>query len=164
MVLKSYLDKFYKYEKERWEAPLLEYAVLDADNSSFVDEYTFTYAQQNAMDHTSDELETFITEISTILQANNGLDVYKKDSFRGRMIMFDFRSHLYAPLICLEKSSLQIQVSPIALNTDEMRFVDYLKKYVDDHSEDLRDKFLYLLRNKSKVGIHILFIIPAHNI
>lgn len=76
-----------------------------------------------------------------------------KDSFHGRMIMFDFRSHLYAPLICLEKSSLQIQVSPVALNTDEMRFVDRLNKYVDDHGEILKDKSLYLLRNKSKVGM-----------
>ena len=153
MALKSYMDKFFKYEKERWEAPMLEYAILDADDSNFVDEYTITYAQQHPLDTTSDELETFISEISTILQANNGLDVYKKDSFHGRMIMFDFRSHLYAPLICLEKSSLQIQVSPVALNTDEMRFVNHLKKYVDDHGEILKDKSLYLLRNKSKVGM-----------
>lgn len=118
-----------------------------------MDEYTITYAQQNALDHTSDELETFIAEISTILQANNGLDEYKKDSFHGRMIMFDFRSHLYAPLICLEKSNLKIQVSPVALNSDEMIFVDYLKEYVESHSSELEGKSLYLLRNKSKVGM-----------
>lgn len=64
-----------------------------------------------------------------------------------------FRSHLYPPLICLEKSSLQIQVSPVALNTDEMRFVDHLKTYVENHSSELAGKSLYLLRNKSKVGM-----------
>lgn len=153
MALKSYMDKFFKYEKERWEAPMLEYAILDADDGNFVDEYTITYAQQHPLDTTSDELETFISEISTILQANNGLDVYKKDSFHGRMVMFDFRSHLYAPLICLEKSNLKIQVSPVALNSDEMIFVDYLKEYVESHSSELEGKSLYLLRNKSKVGI-----------
>ncbi len=153
MALKSYMDKFFKYEKERWEAPMLEYAILDADDSNFVDEYTITYAQQHPIDTTSDELETFISEISTILQANNGLDVYKKDSFHGRMVMFDFRSHLYAPLICLEKSNLKIQVSPVALNSDEMIFVDYLKEYVESHSSELEGKSLYLLRNKSKVGM-----------
>ena len=67
--------------------------------------------------------------------------------------MFDFRSHLYAPLICLEKSNLKIQVSPVALNSDEMTFVDYLKTYVENHGADLADKSLYLLRNKSKVGM-----------
>lgn len=153
MALKSYMDKFFKYEKERWEAPMLEYAILDADDSNFVDEYTITYAQQHPLDTTSDELETFISEISTILQANNGLDVYKKDSFHGRMVMFDFRLHLYAPLICLEKSNLKIQVSPVALNSDEMVFVDYLKEYVESHSSELEGKSLYLLRNKSKVGM-----------
>ena len=105
MALKSYMDKFFKYEKERWEAPMLEYAILDADDSNFVDEYTITYAQQNALDT---ELETFISEIPAVLQANNGLDVYKKDSFHGRLVLFDFKSHLYAPLICLEKSNLKI--------------------------------------------------------
>ena len=153
MALKSYMDKFFKYEKERWEAPMLEYAILDADDSNFVDEYTITYAQQHPLDTTGDELETFISKISTILQANNGLDVYKKDSFHGRMVMFDFRSHLYAPLICLEKSNLKIQVSPVALNSDEMIFVDYLKEYVESHSSELEGKSLYLLRNKSKVGM-----------
>lgn len=153
MVLKSYMDKFFKYEKERWEAPLLEYAILDADDSNFVGEYTISYAQQHAMDTTGDELETFISEVSAVLQANKGLDVYKKDSFHGRLVMFDFRSHLYAPLICLEKSNLKIQVSPVALNADEMLFVDRLKTYVESHSEVLEGKSLYLLRNKSKVGI-----------
>lgn len=153
MALKSYMDKFFKYEKERWEAPMLEYTILDADDSNFVDEYTITYAQQHPLDTTGDDLETFISGISTMLLANNGLDVYKKDSFHGRMVMFDFQSHLYAPLICLEKSNLKIQVSPVALNADEMVFVDYLKEHVESHSSELEGKSLYLLRNKSKVGM-----------
>ena len=153
MALKSYMDKFFKYEKERWEAPRLEYAIINADDSNFVDEYTLTYAQQNTMDTTGDELEAFVAEVSAVLQANNGLDVYKKAPFYGRMVLFDFRAHLYAPLICLEKSNLKIQISPVALNSDEMRFVDYLKAYVDNHTTELVGKSLYLLRNKSKVGM-----------
>lgn len=124
-----------------------------ADNSNFVDEYTLTYAQQSAMDPKGDELDAFVAEMSAVLQANNGLDVYKKNFFRGKLVLFDFRSHLYAPLICLEKSNLKIQLAPVALNTDEMRFVDYLKSYVDDHAAELAGKSLYLLRNKSKVGM-----------
>lgn len=37
-----------------------------------------TYAQQSAMDPTGDEPEAFVAEMSAVLQANNGLDVYKK--------------------------------------------------------------------------------------
>ena len=132
---------------------MLEYAILDADDSNFVDEYTITYTQQNAFDTTGEELKTFISEVSTVLQANNGLDVYKMKSFHGRMIMFDFKCHLYAPLICLKKSNLEVQVSPVALNSNEMIFVDYLKDYVESHSNELEGTSLYLLRNKSKAGI-----------
>ena len=73
MALKTYMDKFFKYEKERWEAPLLEYAVLDADDSNFVEEYTITYAKQYSLDTTDEELSRFITEIATNVQENNGL-------------------------------------------------------------------------------------------
>ena len=34
-----------------------------------------------------------------------------------------------------------------------MIFVDYLKEYVESHSSELEGKSLYLLRNKSKVGM-----------
>jgi len=153
IALKSYIDKFYKYEKARWEAQYLEYSLLDATDNNFVNEYTITYAQQHALDNTGSALKTFISDISEILQTNNGLDTYKKSSFKNRMVLFDFRAHLYAPLIHLEKSNLKIQVSPIALNSDEMLFVDYLKKYVNEHINVLDDKSLYLLRNKSKVGM-----------
>lgn len=153
MALKSYMDKFFKYEKERWEAPRLEYAILEADDANFVDGYSITYAQETSADATGSDLESFIAEVSAILQQNNGLDEYKKNSFRGRMVVFDFSAHLYAPLICLEKSNLKIQVSPVALNHDEMTFVDYLKEYVETHTAELADKSLYLLRNKSKDGM-----------
>lgn len=153
LTLKSYMDKFFKFEKDRWEAPRLEYAVLEADDNNFVDEYTLSYVQQNANDPNGDELEVFVAEMAAVLQANNGLDDYKRDAFHNGLVLFDFRYHLYAPLICLNKSNLKIQVSPIALNRDEMTFVDYLKKYVDNHAVDLADKSLYLLRNKSKVGM-----------
>lgn len=152
MALKSYMDKFFKYEKERWEAPRLEYAVLEARDNNFADEYAITYAQQGDLDRTADELEMFISDVSAILEQNGGIAEYEKD-FHGQMILFDFRSHLYAPLICLKKSNLQIQVSPVALNEDEKVFVDLLRKYVDSHSEELNGKSLYLLRNKSKVGM-----------
>ena len=153
MTLKSYMDKFFKYEKERWEAPQMTYGTLDENDSNFVDEYTLTYTLQDERDRTGDELEKFISEMSTLLQANKGLDSYKKKFPQGRLVLFDLSSHLYAPLICLEKSNLKIQVSPVALNQDEMKFVDYLKTYVETHEEELSNKSLYLLRNKSKVGI-----------
>ena len=56
-------------------------------------------------------------------------------------------------MICIKSAGLQLQVSPVALNNDEKRFVDYLKDYTEKYSTDLKGKSLYLLRNKSKSGI-----------
>lgn len=94
-----------------------------------------TYTPQNEKDTTGEDLEKFIADISAALQANNVLDSYKK-IFHERLVMFDFPSHLYAPLICLEKSNLKIQVSPVALNHAEMKFADYLKTYVETHDAE----------------------------
>lgn len=155
MALKSYMDKFYKYAKERWEAPLLEFAELTEDDNNFVDEYKITYTSENSADKTDEELDMFIGEMSAILKSNGGLDCYEssKTAFKNRLLLFDFRSHLYAPLICLSKSNLKLQVSPVSLNEDEKKFVDLLKEYTDNNAEFLADKALYLLRNKSKVGM-----------
>lgn len=153
MALKSYMDKFFKYEKARWEARLLEYAILDAGDNNRVDEYAITYAPQNAYDTIGDELEAFISETAATLETHNGLDFYKKELLRGEMAILDFKPHLYAPLICLEKSDLQIQSSPVALNHSEMVFVDRLQKYMERHGDVMAGKSLYLLRNKSKTGI-----------
>ena len=63
------------------------------------------------------------------------------------------QSHLYAPLICFKVNGLKIQISPVSLNEDEKLFVDRLKEYTDNRPETLENKALYLLRNKSKVGM-----------
>ena len=152
MALKSYLDKFYKFERERWEAPLLEYREMTADDNNFVEEYTFTVSPQNITDRTGDELESFISDIRTILNEHSGLNEYQKQfNYNKGLCLFDFRSHLYAPLISLSKGVTNIQISPVSLNDDEKLFVDRLKDYAEQNLTLLRDKSLYLLRNKSKV-------------
>ena len=153
MALKSYMDKFFRYEKERWEAPLMEYAELEANNANFVDEYRISYAKEGAFDHTGNDLEQFIQQAASILQKVNGLDSYDGHIFRDRLVAFDFRCHLYAPLICLKKGNLKIQITPVSLNEDEKRFVDRLKQYVDENPPSLAGKSLYLLRNKSRAGM-----------
>lgn len=154
MVLKSYMDKFFKFEKERWEAPLLEFAELEAGDNNFVDVYTLTYQATSALDKNGEELEKFIGDMGAILNNNAGLDTYEKKFPRDeKLVLFDFRNHLYAPLICLKKGNIGVQITPVSLNEDEKKFVDYLRQYVGTHGDVLADKSLYLLRNKSKVGI-----------
>jgi hypothetical protein len=53
----------------------------------------------------------------------------------------------------VKKNNLKIQVSPVQLNEDEKTFVDLLDCYMKNHREEWNDKSLFLLRNKSKVGM-----------
>lgn len=154
MALKSYMDKFSKFEQERWEAPLLEFREISALDNNFVDEYTFTVTPQNNSDSSGEELGKFIGDIKSILSYNNGLDEYEKQfDFNKNLCLFDFRSHLYAPLVCLRKGNTNIQITPVSLNEDEKLFVDYMKDFTENNGDVLENKSLYLLRNKSKVGM-----------
>ncbi|MFQ8997520.1 DEAD/DEAH box helicase family protein [Allofournierella massiliensis] len=153
MVLKSYMDKFYKYEKEKWEAPLLEYQELSATDNNFVDEYSFSYIQEHEGDRSPETIEDFVRDISALLRDRKGIPGYEKSIFSGAVLAFDFNHHLYAPLICAKQNGLKIQISPVSLNDDEKLFVDLLRDYLDAHPQLLAGRTLYLLRNKSKVGM-----------
>ena len=153
MVLKSYMDKFFKFEKQRWETPYLEYQDLAVDDNNFVEEYSISYTRQNATDNTGEELQKFIEEADTLLKTHRCIPTYSKKGVHDALVLFDFRSHLYAPLISLTNENLKIQISPVSLNADEMRFVEMLKDYTVANEEALAGKSLYLLRNKSKVGM-----------
>ena len=152
LVLKNYMDRFFKYHKEKWESPFMTYQDLMPDDTNFVDEYRITYTSETSGDPTSGELETFLKTLKKLLDEKKCFPDYKMD-FKNHFFAFDFRNHLYAPLICVKTEGMQIQVSPVALNHDEMRFVDYLKKYTEDHAAELVGKSFYLLRNKSKTGM-----------
>lgn len=153
MVLKSYMDKFYKYEKEKWEAPLLEYQELSATDNNFVDEYSFSYIQEHEGDRSPETIEGFVRDISALFRDRKGIPGYEKSIFSGAVLAFDFNHHLYAPLICAKQNGLKIQISPVSLNDDEKLFVDLLHDYLDAHPQLLAGRTLYLLRNKSKVGM-----------
>lgn len=151
MVLKSYIDKFYKYEKDRWEAPLLEYQELDSGNGNFVEEYKFSYYDASDGDPTATTVEQFVEDLKMLLNQHSGIPTYEKGTLSDSLIAFDFRYHLYTPLICLKAGGLKLTVTPISLNEDEKRFVDKLRAYVDSNAAVFEGKSLYLLRNKSKV-------------
>ena len=153
MALKSYLDKFYKYEKDRWEAPLLEYQELSEGDSNFVDEYKFSYYDSYDGDTTADTVEQFVDDLKVLLNQHSGIPTYQNTTLNGALVAFDFRAHLYTPLICLKANGLKLTVSPVSLNEDEKDFVDKLRTYVDDNTDLFEGKNLYLLRNKSKVGM-----------
>ena len=146
MLLKNYLDRFFKYYKAQWEAPYLVFGDLKADDNNFIDEYSITLFNGERFD----EFEKLFEGIKEVLINNRRLNKYEDKHLNFRY--FDFYSHLYTPLISIDKG-IRIEVSPVSLNSDEKLFVDRLKKYCDDNPSAFTEKRMYLLRNKSKVGM-----------
>ena len=86
--------------------------------------------------------------------ATEGTQEFFSEKQKTIIIIFtNFRHHLYAPLVCVKKNNLKIQVSPVQMNEDEKKFVDLLDCYMKNHANEWNDKSLFLLRNKSKVGM-----------
>lgn len=153
MALKVYIDKFLKYHREQWEAPRMSYHPLTEDDNNFVDEYAFLYQPQIDGDNSWKEIKKFLMEVEDLLQKEKGIPGYQETSPHGLITVFDFRHHLYAPLIHVQSKRLEISVSPVSLNAGEKNMVDLLKAYCDEHASSLDKMDLVLLRNKSKAGI-----------
>lgn len=153
MVLKSYMDKFFKFERERWESQYLEYGELEFDDNNFVSDYSITYTVENPQNQGYKELETLINDLKANLNKFDGMEVRQKSLYGDKMVFFDFKNHLYAPLIYLKASNLGIKVSPVSLNDGEKDFVNMLIDYAEAKRDIFEDKSLFLLRNKSKVGM-----------
>lgn len=153
MVLKIYMDKFFVYNKEKWEEPYMSYFELDGSNNNFESEYTIRYTSSNDNDKQAEAIKAFIDNVADTLQKNEGIPGYSMSTNHDIITAFDFKNHLYAPLIHLNAGSLKIQVSPVQMNDGEMKFVGLLRDYLESNPDILGDKELFLLRNKSKVGM-----------
>jgi hypothetical protein len=146
MLLKNYLNRFFKYHKAQWEAPYLVYGDLKSNDQNFIDEYSITLFNKDRFD----EFEQLFEGINDALKKNRRLNKYQDKHLNFRY--FDFYSHLYTPLISIDQG-IRIEVSPVSLNSDEKLFIDRLKDYCDANPAAFTEKRMYLLRNKSKVGM-----------
>jgi len=153
MALKIYIDRFYKYEKSRFESPLLEYHELNANDNNFIDEYRFSYYNSSDDDKNAETIKRFVEDLQICLNDSNSIPAYQDNEFHDTLIAFDLHAHLYTPLICIKTTGLKLSVSPTSLNPDEKRFIDLLKEWIDNNTNYLMNKDLYILRNKSKTGM-----------
>lgn len=156
MVLKIYMDKFFVYNKEKWEEPYMSYFELTEDNEKikFKDNvYKIRYTNINDNDTQAEAIQTFIKNVTDTLAKNKCIPDYSIATNHDIITAFDFKKHLYAPLVHLNAGSLKIEISPVQMNDGEMKFVGLLKDYLESNPDVLGNKELYLLRNKSKVGM-----------
>jgi hypothetical protein len=154
LILQSYMDKYYTHQKNKWEAPYLEYQDLTEDDPNFIKEYEFTYNSQIYNETENLALKQYVQDLNDLLKTNkeklfDGIPL----KFARDLITFDFQYHLFFPLVYKSNEVTTVKVSPISLNEGEKKFIDLLKKYLKDEKDILADKDIFLLRNRSRAGI-----------
>jgi hypothetical protein len=139
-LFKKYLDRYYKFRKQEFEAGHLEYRELSEDDPNFIHEYRLLIEQSR------EAIVQKLEEIKGLISAGNLRNV----EFRSlHAIAFD--RHLYEPLIYVGNDL--VEVKPVVLeNEGERDFVLDLQKFCasSEGKDFLKGKELYLLRNLSR--------------
>ncbi|WP_428075681.1 DEAD/DEAH box helicase family protein [Candidatus Avelusimicrobium luingense] len=141
-LVKKYCDKFYTYKKSDWEKDKLEYCEIKPDDNNFIEEYKI-YVRDSEQD-----VIARIKELENLIKSKQFKDF---DMTLASAIYFD--KHLYNPLLLKTNKNELLEVKPVPLNEGEGKFVTDLRGYCQSHKEELKDQEVYLLRNRSKVGI-----------
>jgi hypothetical protein len=137
-LFKKYLDRYYKFRKQEFEAGHLEYRELSEDDPNFIHEYRLLIEQSR------EDIVQKLAEIKGLIEAGRLRNV-KFQSLHA--IAFD--RHLYEPLIYVGNDL--IEVKPVVLeNEGERDFVLDLQQFCESKRELLKGKELYLLRNMSR--------------
>lgn len=155
-LLKQYIAKFYHSCEMNYRSRHQKVEVLTDDDEMLVRKYT-VLVRKNTKD-----IERHVNEINYLI---NNRKFNTSWSLTGRSyesLAFFFDHHLYNPLIYfsndyssnLSKSNgePEVSVSPVPLNDGERKFVDDLKKWLKNHSEENIGE-VFLLRNPSKKGL-----------
>ncbi len=142
ILLRKYLDEFYKYHKNSYEKDFMEYQELKDNDANFVDNYQISCE----VDENSDLIQRL--QILKSKLDNNDLTYNIELSYFKSFVS---AKHLYNPLLFKEQK--KIKISPIELNDGEIKFVQDLEKYLSENGDRYKDSEIFLLRNKSKVGI-----------
>ena len=143
MLLKKYMEEFYKYHKNDYEKDFMEYRELQDDDANFVDKYHV------ACEHNEENVDLIqkLIKLESSLNSNDLSYTIDLTYFKS----FISTKHLYNPLLFKEQK--KIKISPIELNDGEMKFVKDLEIYLDKNRDKYKSSEIFLLRNKSKVGI-----------
>jgi hypothetical protein len=152
ILLQYYLDKFFRFKKDEYEEPYLEYQDLAADDPNFVNDYVLTSYAVADGGPDPEILRQFIDGLTKILGKAKSLNAKHHEKYSGSLDIFDFPNHLYVPLVYV-KEGLKIQVSPVALVDSEYKFVSLLQHYLENNAARFKGKSIFLLQNKSKTGM-----------
>lgn len=151
-LLQLYFDKYYYAVRSKWEKPLLTYVLLNDSDNNFLkdDRYTISVSEPSKNNEAIDFIKKLEIEVLEAKKNKTILDFVK---VKNDLEATAFTSSLYNPVLYLSKNSLMINISPVALNESENKFIQDLRDYTKKNKAYFDDKELYIIRNKSKDGI-----------
>ena len=134
-ILRKYMDRFYRVQRERWESANMRYETLENEDANFQD-YTLRISIKE---------QALIKAIEDLL--TEGERIYREETSDLPNVYFD--RHLYQPLL-VERGG-KVESTPKGLNKSEQQFVRDLRDYCRLHKDSfLLDKEIFLLRNLSR--------------
>jgi hypothetical protein len=147
-LLKSYIDKFYKREKGKFEKDIITYKPAREQLSLFrlasdkVEYYTLTVrvSDQESIEKI-EKLKKLVEDMDALLREQEGRDILPR-------IVID--NSVFVPLL-LEKEG--ISISPPGLNEGEKKFLEGLMDYLDKNPKLLDEYHIILLRNEAREGV-----------
>jgi superfamily II DNA or RNA helicase len=144
-LLKSYIDRFYKREKGKFEKDIITYKPageqlnLLKSASDKVEYYKLTVPAQE---------QKLIERIKELVENMNSLlDEQKERDILPRIVI---HNSVFVPLL-LEKEG--ISISPPGLNEGERRFLEGLRDFLNENRKLLDEYHIALLRNEAREGV-----------
>ena len=134
-ILRKYMDKYYRVQRERWDSENMFFTEIDAGDTNFQD-YTLKISR--------DESELIAVIEDLLLE---GERFYQEENHYLKNVYFD--RHLYQPLLVEQDDRLSS--APPGLKPGERKFVEDMRAYCRSEKDGfLTDKQVYLLRNLSR--------------
>jgi superfamily II DNA or RNA helicase len=150
-LLKSYIDKFYKREKGRFEKDIITYKPAGKQLSLFrlasdkVEYYTLTVPANESK--LIEKLKRLVEDMNALLDEQKEKDILPR-------IVID--NSVFVPLLLEEGGILKredVSISPPGLNEGEKKFLEGLRDYLNKNRKLLDDYHIVLLRNEAREGV-----------
>ncbi len=148
MVLKDYIQKFYKKEEKKKTMDYLEAEPLSIEGHPTMfpesNEVIIKIPKRSAND---------IKEITEQLEKYNKSNKIPKKWEEWDSFLIHLDNHLYAPLVIWKKNKEEVKSVPVKLNKGETKFVEDLRNFLNRNKKSLENVDIFLLRNLSRKGI-----------
>ncbi|GAB2540942.1 DEAD/DEAH box helicase family protein [Rufibacter soli] len=146
VLLKKYIEQYYLYFKNRFNAEHIETRKLLPTDDNLILQYDIRLNKNEEVE----DLEKKFLKLKTEFKDS----AFKTIQIASQVEAFDQLMHLYKPLVYVGKGyENKLQVFPVALNDSENLFMKDFESQVKGIKESEALDEVFLLRNQSKKGI-----------